>query len=323
MERKGEQGFALIAVVVMVFLMMLALGIAAPRVAKELRRDREVEALHRGEQYTRAIRVFYRKNGGHYPNSIDQLEKTNNVRYLRQRYVDPMTGKDDWRLIHVGENKTTVKGFFGQPLAGLATSNIGSTAGLSTPGNSAASISSSVGGASGNSSAFGNGAGSNSLSGFGGSAGSGFGASSGATNSAGGAGAGAGATGTGTQTSSSGSQPVGAGGPVIGVGTGATGDSILDLNEQTSYESWEFIYDPRIEQLYAKAALMGGAATSSGGLGSSGTNGSTGLGGSNNQQNGPNNNNPFGSSSPNSPSSPGSNSPFGSSPGGFGSTPTR
>ena len=39
-----------------------------------------------------------------------------------------MTGKADWRLIHVGEAKTTVKGFFGQPLAGL-TPGLGSAGG--------------------------------------------------------------------------------------------------------------------------------------------------------------------------------------------------
>ena len=55
--------------------------------------SREVEAVHRGNQYVRAIRLYYRKFG-HYPGSIEQLEKTNNIRFLRQRYVDPMTGKD-------------------------------------------------------------------------------------------------------------------------------------------------------------------------------------------------------------------------------------
>ena len=64
---------------------------------------------------------------------MEQLEKTNNVRFLRQQYVDPMTGKADWRLIHVGEAKTTVKGFFGQPLAGLAP-GLGSVAGMASPG---------------------------------------------------------------------------------------------------------------------------------------------------------------------------------------------
>jgi hypothetical protein len=37
------------------------------------------------------------------------------------------------------------------------------------------------------------------------------------------------------------------------------------LNEQTTYQTWEFLYDPRIEQLKAKAALLGGAPSSSSG----------------------------------------------------------
>jgi type II secretory pathway pseudopilin PulG len=345
MELRGEQGYALIALVVMVFLVMLALGMAAPRVAKELRRENEVEAMHRGDQYTRAIRVFYRKNGSHYPSSIEQLEKTNNVRYLRQRYFDPVTGKDDWRLIHLGEAKTTAKGYFGQPLAGIATSSVGSMQGLSTPGTPIGASSSAVGaGASGSpGSGFGQSPGSgfgSSSSAFGSSASPGFSSAAGASNTAAGAtggnttggnaAGGSASAGAGTQSSTSGSQPLGAGGPVIGVGTGASGDSIVELNEQTSYETWEFVYDPRIEQLYGKATLMGGAGTSAGGLGSG-----SGSSIAPNNPNGPSSNSPFGTSptspgtSPTSPgtspNSPGSNSPFGNSPGSspFGSSPTR
>ena len=118
-QRQGEQGFMLVGLIVAIFFILLALSVAAPKVAQALRREKEVEAVHRGNQYVRAIRLYYRKFG-HYPGSMEQLEKTNNIRFLRQRYIDPMTGKDDWRLIKVGEAKTTVKGFFGQPLAGLA-----------------------------------------------------------------------------------------------------------------------------------------------------------------------------------------------------------
>ncbi|MGH9598171.1 MAG: type II secretion system protein, partial [Edaphobacter sp.] len=140
LKRQSEQGFMLVGLIVTIFIILLALSVAAPKMAQELRREREVETIHRGDQYVRAIRVFYRKNG-HYPGSIEQLEKTNNVRYLRQRYLDPMTGKDDWRLIHVGEAKTTVKGFFGQPLSGIAP-GLGAAAGSisqgqgTTPGSS-------------------------------------------------------------------------------------------------------------------------------------------------------------------------------------------
>ena len=44
----------------------------------------------------------------------------------------------------------------------------------------------------------------------------------------------------------------------MGVGSNATGSSIVDFNEQTSYETWEFLYDPRIEKLKAAAALNAG-----------------------------------------------------------------
>ena len=44
----------------------------------------------------------------------------------------------------------------------------------------------------------------------------------------------------------------------MGVGSAKTGDSILNPNEQTTYETWEFIYDPKIELLYQQANILGG-----------------------------------------------------------------
>src|ERR1700751_5378755 len=148
MERHEQQGFMLVGLIVAIFFVLLALGVAAPKVAQSLRREREVEAVHRGNQYVRAIRLYYKKFGA-YPGSMDQLEKSNNIRFLRQRYVDPMTGKEDWRMIHVGEAKTTVKGFFGQPLAGL-TPGLGSAASLASGGGIGAGAAGSQGQSSSN-----------------------------------------------------------------------------------------------------------------------------------------------------------------------------
>jgi len=36
------------------------------------------------------------------PTRIEELENTNNIRFLRKRYKDPITGKD-FKLLHVGE----------------------------------------------------------------------------------------------------------------------------------------------------------------------------------------------------------------------------
>jgi type II secretory pathway pseudopilin PulG len=332
-EMQGEQGFMLVGLIVAIFLILLALSVAAPKVAQELRREREVEAVHRGNQYVRAIRLYYRKTNT-YPGSIEQLEKTNNIRFLRQQYVDPMTGKVDWRLIHVGEAKTTVKGFFGAPLAGLATGGLGSA----TPSAGIGAGTTGAGQAGSGSSGFGS---SSSSSGFGSSSpGSGFGSSSsgasglggtglstlgggsspggatngpatlGSDNSSNTQGQGAGSTlgsaaGIASSTSGNGGLP-GGGAPFVGVGVPKEGDSITILNEQTTYNTWEFIYDPRIEQLYAKGNLFGGGSTGTLGSGSSGGN-----------------NSGFGGTSSGFGSTPGSG--FGTTPGsgssGFGSSP--
>ena len=63
------------------------------------------------------------------------------------------------------------------------------------------------------------------------------------------------------------------GGVIYGVGSSRSGTSILNPNQQTTYETWEFWYDPRIERLYAMAQPLGGggigAQTSTGsGIGS-------------------------------------------------------
>jgi len=96
-QSNAEDGYLLLTVLVMVFLLLLALSVVAPKVAKEIQRDKEQEAVQRGLQYRRAIQLYYKKFGA-YPGDIKQLEKTNEIRFLRKRYKDPITGQDDWRL---------------------------------------------------------------------------------------------------------------------------------------------------------------------------------------------------------------------------------
>src|ERR1017187_10530362 len=131
--QSGEQGYMLLGLIVAIAIILIGLGVAASEVAFSLRREREVESARRADQYVRAIRKFYIKNH-RYPGSIEELENLNRVRYLRQRYVDPLTGKADYRQIAVGQNKTTVKGFSGKPLAGIASTGLGSVAGMQSPG---------------------------------------------------------------------------------------------------------------------------------------------------------------------------------------------
>jgi type II secretory pathway pseudopilin PulG len=233
----GESGYMLLAVVVLCALVLIALAVAAPMVARDLRRDKEVESQHRAMQYERAIRLYYRKTKS-YPPSIEALKNTNNIRYLRQEYVDPLTGKADWKLIKQGQQQTKTRVFFGQELTGLS-AGLGSAAGMQSGQNgSAASTSTSTISAGGLAGGF-NGASITSTTG----------ATPGTNGTTGGSG-----------TSSFGD---GTGGIIVGVGTAKTGESITQPNQQTTYETWEFWYDPNIEQLYQKGqqGLLGGASS--------------------------------------------------------------
>ena len=126
-----EEGFLLLGVLFMILLVMIALAVAAPKIADSIRRDKEQETIHRGKQYARAIQMYYNKFG-RYPNTIDQLVKTNNQRFLRKRYLNPMTGKDDWRIIHNGEQKVPSMGLFGQSVQQNGITQTGASTGIGT-----------------------------------------------------------------------------------------------------------------------------------------------------------------------------------------------
>jgi hypothetical protein len=99
--RRGEAGFAMLLVFALAGAIAIMLYRQLPRVAFESQRAKEELLIERGEQYKRAIQLFVRKEG-RYPANLDQLESTNNRRYLRRRYPDPLTGKTEWRLVHIG-----------------------------------------------------------------------------------------------------------------------------------------------------------------------------------------------------------------------------
>lgn len=284
--RTGEEGYLLLGAIVAIALVMIAMSVAAVKVSFELRREREVESARRADQYVRAVRRFYLKFG-RYPGSVEQLENTNNIRFLRQKYVDPLTGKADYRLIIVGQNKTTPKGFFGEPLTGLPGSGPG--AGLAGAGGAptGGATNGATNGAAGG--AFGAGNGNIGTMGFGGAA-----AAQNAPQGAQAAGAAGGAaiqSGTGTAGSSNSSSttstsattgggPPGSNlGPIMGVGSSATGNSILTVNEQTSYETWEFLYDPRVERLRQAGQLNQGIGSAGGGGNPAGLGGAAQPGG--------------------------------------------
>src|SRR5436309_15949939 len=101
MRRRGERGFAMLLVFVMAAAVAIMLYKELPRVAFEAQRNKEELLIERGEQYTRAIQLYVRK-WKKYPQTTDEVQNTNQMRFLRKRYDDPKTGKSEWRIVHVG-----------------------------------------------------------------------------------------------------------------------------------------------------------------------------------------------------------------------------
>ncbi|MFZ0707862.1 MAG: hypothetical protein WAM71_19850 [Candidatus Korobacteraceae bacterium] len=126
-----DSGHLLLAVLLMMALMVIAATYEAPRVVQQLKRDREEEMIHRGTEYARAIKKYYKKMGS-YPSTIEQLENTNNIRFLRKRYKDPLTKDGKWTLLHYNDviNTLATTGGPGIPAAGLASQG---QQGLGTP----------------------------------------------------------------------------------------------------------------------------------------------------------------------------------------------
>jgi hypothetical protein len=97
----GEQGSALLIVFVLAAAIAIMLYREIPVAITEGQRQKEQLLIDRGAQYQRGIQLYFR-NRKTYPPSLDALESTNNLRFLRRRYVDPFTGKADWRILHMG-----------------------------------------------------------------------------------------------------------------------------------------------------------------------------------------------------------------------------
>jgi len=257
---KNEQGYILLAVMLLMTLMLVALSIELPRISQQIRRSKEEELVHRGEQYKMAIKRFLRKNG-RYPASLEQLDNTNQIRYLRKHYKDPMTGKDEWKILHVGEVQLNAgngqlqsaggggNNLFGSPGTmgtnnGFGSGSTGSTGTMGTPG---------ITGSSGSTGT----TGSNTP-----------GPTVGPSTTSG---PGSGSFGTGNV------QFGGAG--IIGVTSTSKEKSIKELNGKDHYNEWLFVYDPRLDKTAQPGVHgAGGLGTPIGGQGAPGTGGIGGPG---------------------------------------------
>lgn len=301
-----EEGYMMVVAMFFLALLVLSLAAAAPQVAKSIQHDRDLETFHRGMQYRRAIQLYYRKFHA-YPPTVDALVQSNNIRFLRKKYLDPTTGKSDWKPVLYGQNKTpTAMGFFGQPLSGTTIAGTGPSGGNNSPGGIGTTGSSPNGSIFGPSSSgtstttpsadSGSGTSPTDTSG----ATSGSGVSTGGTGSTGASGTGSG-TGSGTSSGLSGQTFGGAG--IIGFSPASPKQSILTYKKKNHYNEWEFTYDPISDMQTASGGNTGsiGQPASS----TSSPVGSTGLGTSGGTGNG----NPSGNAPLNGTTNPGSMPP--------------
>jgi hypothetical protein len=183
---------------------------------QSIRRDREVEMIHRGVQYERAVRLYYRKYHS-YPPSIDRLLNTNGFHFLRKAYKDPMTKDGTWRIARTPGSTNPASGsgssiFSNQSSTGTSQStpsagqSAASSVAPSIPGGAAAGSADNITSAAGESGSSGDQ--------------------------------------TGPATTSGGSGPVLGGLPMIGVVSKSNAEGIHSFNGKSHYNQWYFIYDP-------------------------------------------------------------------------------
>jgi len=96
-----EAGYTLAVVMVFTSVLLVTLSGALINWQKAIQREREEELIYRGKQFMRAVELWQRKFPGTYPTTIDALLSTNNTRFLRKKWKDPITNSDEWRLLKV------------------------------------------------------------------------------------------------------------------------------------------------------------------------------------------------------------------------------
>ncbi len=246
-----QRGYMLITLMLALALITIGLLTVLPEIGQQIRRDREEEMRHRGTAYMRAIQHFYKKFG-RYPMRVEELENTNNLRFLRKRYKDPInrdpaTGQEkDFKLLHqtdISLNNGPVLGQIpGQSLPGQGGLGQGSFGGAQGGLGGLGGLGAQPGGLrqTGNSGA------QTPASGDSGNASSGDASDTGGnSNSAGSSPSGSNAN---SNSGSGFNGPTFGGGPILGVASASKAKTIRVFYEKNHYNDWLFIYVPQADR---------------------------------------------------------------------------
>jgi len=104
-NRHSERGMSLIAVMAVMTLFAIALLAVAPTVQQGVQREKELEAIRRGEEVAEAVRQYVIFYQGKLPSSMDDLLEglprgTKKLQILRpSAATDPLSEDGKWRLI--------------------------------------------------------------------------------------------------------------------------------------------------------------------------------------------------------------------------------
>jgi len=125
--RFDDGGFIMVVLLISMAVAAVWMAAALPSWRQRAQRERELELAFRGEQYARALALYYCKTQT-FPPTIDMLVSQ---RYLRKKYRDPITGAE---FAPLGGLMTNVaRGSTPAPTAGT------STTGRGVPNNTGAS----------------------------------------------------------------------------------------------------------------------------------------------------------------------------------------
>src|SRR4051812_28418922 len=100
--KNTQRGYMLVVLIFLMVGMTIAMLAMAPAIATAVKRDKEEEMIHRGAEYARAIKKDYKKFG-RYPATLEALEDTNHMRFLRKRYKDPFGKEGKWDIVRFGQ----------------------------------------------------------------------------------------------------------------------------------------------------------------------------------------------------------------------------
>lgn len=108
--RSGEGGYTLVALLALMTLLAIAALAAVPNVRHQALRERETEAIFRGEEVAEAIRLYVKYSpNNQLPNSMEQLlegvqqpGRIKKIQVLRPSAArDPLSSSGEWRLIRI------------------------------------------------------------------------------------------------------------------------------------------------------------------------------------------------------------------------------